>query len=132
MSWWIAVPQFLDNFRVSEPAWNVSAFVQTPAKIGARKIEHAGSVQDLVLGHVAVLVCEVDHHVERNHGDPNLGLVLLEQILGFIGTIKGFTVTVFAGTGVVSPHDEVRAAMILTDECVPNGFPRPAHPHRQR
>ena len=74
----IAAPQFVNHLGIGEPGRNFSAFVQPAAKFGSRDIQHASAILHFVFRNVAVLVFQIDHHVERHHGDADLGLVLLE------------------------------------------------------
>ena len=55
----------------------------------------------------------------------------LGAALRVVGPVER-SVRVRAGTGVVAAHDEMRAAVVLTDDRVPYGLSRPAHPHRER
>ena len=128
----IAAPQLLHDFRIGKPAGNVAAFVQALAQLCPGDVQHARPFRDLVGGEILVLIFEVDHHVEGHHGDADVGLVLLEEFLGFVGAVERLAVGVFARTGVIAAHDEVGATVILANQCVPDGLARPAHAHGQR
>ena len=128
----IAAPQFVHHLGIREPRGNLAAVVQTPAKFGAGNIEDASAVLDLVFRNVAVLVLQVDHHAKRHHGHANISFVLLEQLLCFVRPIEWLAVGIIAWPGVVAADDQVRAAMVFTDQSVPDRFARSAHPHRQR
>ena len=123
--WRIAPPQFLDYFRIREPAGNVAALVQTLAKLSSGNIQDARIFRHFIVGNVFVLIFEVDHHVKGNHRDADVRLVFLEKFLRLIRTIEGFAVSVLARTGVIASDNEVRAAMVLADQAVPDRFAGP-------
>ncbi|GBC80041.1 hypothetical protein HRbin09_01269 [bacterium HR09] len=58
--------------------------------------------------------------------------MFLDQLLGRVGVVKRHSLGVCAGAGVIAPDDEVGAAVVLADNGVPKGFPRPGHTHGQR
>ncbi len=58
--------------------------------------------------------------------------MLLEDLLRLIRPIERLSVSVFARSGVVAAHDEMRATVILADQCVPDGLAWTAHAHGQR
>ena len=128
----IAAPQLLYDFRIGEPGWNVAALVQALAQFRARNIEHLGALWHFVGRHVTVLVLQIHHHLEGNHGNAHFLLVLLEQFLGFIRTVKRLAVGILPRSGMISPDDEMSATVVLADESVPHRFPRSAHAHGQR
>ena len=64
--------------------------------------------------------------------DAELFFVLLHELLGVVRSVERLAVGVLAGAGVVAADDEVRAAVVLADDRVPDRFARAAHPHRQR
>ncbi len=57
--------------------------------------------------------------------------MLLEKLLRVVGSVKGLAIFVLAGTGVVAADNEVRAAVILANQSVPNRLTRPAQTHGQ-
>jgi hypothetical protein len=59
-------------------------------------------------------------------------MVTLEDFLRFVGAVERLAVGVFARSGVVAANDEVRAAIVLADQRVPDRFTRAAHAHGQR
>ena len=115
-AWRKAAAQFVHDFRIGEPARNVAAFVQTLAQFGAGNVQDLVARLDFIVGHVAVFIFEVHHHVERNHGDADVGFVLLEDFLRLVRAVEGLAVGVLARTGMIAAHDEVGAAMVLADQ----------------
>ena len=111
---------------------NVAAFVRRWRSSVPEMFSTPIAFLDFVVRNVFVLFLEVDHHVERNHGDADVGLVFLENLLRLVRTVERLTVGVFARTGMIATHDEVRAAMVLADDRVPNSLARSAHAHRER
>jgi len=87
---------------------------------------------DFVIGDVAILILEVDHHVERHHGHADIGFVLFENFLRFVRTIERLAVRILAGAGVIAADDEVGAAVVFPDERVPDGLAWSAHAHGER
>ena len=81
---------------------------------------------------VLVLVRHEDHLLEVDHLHAELFLVLLQQLLGIVRAVERLAARVLAGAGVVAADDQVRAAVVLADDRVPDRLARPAHPHRQR
>ena len=59
-------------------------------------------------------------------------LVLLEEFLRLVRAVERLAVGILARAGVVAADNEVRAAVILADQRVPDGLARSAHAHRQR
>ncbi len=55
-----------------------------------------------------------------------------QKFLGIVWTVKVIAVAVLARPGMVPTDDEMRAAVILADDRVPERFAGPAHAHRQR
>ena len=58
--------------------------------------------------------------------------MLLQELLGIVRAVERLAALVLAGAGVVAADDEVRAAVVLADDRVPDGFARAAHSHRER
>ena len=95
------------------------------------------SMRLLVFGHfvdgvVLVFVGDVDHLLEVDHLHAELFFVLLEELLGIVRAVERLAALVLAGAGVVAADDEVRAAVVLADDGVPDRFARAAHSHRER
>ena len=63
---------------------------------------------------------------------PMSASCFLKNLLRLVGAIERLAVGIFAGTGVIAAHDEVRAAMVLADDRMPNGLARSAHAHGER
>ena len=57
---------------------------------------------------------------------------MLQQLLGVVRAVERLAVAVVARAGVVAADDEVRAAVVLADDGVPDGLARAAHAHRER
>ena len=57
--------------------------------------------------------------------------MLAEQFLGLVRAVERLAVAVIARAGVIAADDEVRAAVVLADDGVPQRFARPAHAHGQ-
>ncbi len=125
----IAAAQLLHDFGIREPGRDIAALVQTLPQFGAGNVEHARALRDLVVRNVFVLILEVDHHVERDHGHADVGFVLLEELLGVVRTVEGLAVGVVARSGMVAADDEMRAAVVLADDAVPDRLARSAHAH---
>ena len=53
-------------------------------------------------------------------------------MLCVVGPVEVLPRAVFAGAGVVAPDDEVRRAVVLADDGVPDCFSRAAHAHGER
>ena len=64
--------------------------------------------------------------------DAELVLVLLDGLLGIVRSVEVDTLGVFARTGVITTHNEVRSTVVLTDDGVPDGFARSTHTHSER
>ena len=58
-------------------------------------------------------------------------LVLGHQFLGIVGTVERLALGVVAGAGMIAADDEVRAAVVLADDGVPDGLARTGHAHGQ-
>ncbi len=127
----VAAPQLGGHIGVGEPRGDLPALVEPRAQVGARDVEHPGPEGHLVLGLVLVEVGHVHHHLERHHGDAELGGVGGQQLLGVVGTVERLAVGVVARPGVVAAHDQVGAAVVLADDGVPHRLAGPSHAHGQ-
>ena len=58
--------------------------------------------------------------------------MLLQEILRVVRAVERFARAVLARTRVVAADDEVRAAVVLANDCVPERLARSAHAHRER
>src|SRR6266404_3873289 len=103
----------------------------TLAMVGARDVQDARPFGYLVSGEIFVLIFEVDHHVERHHGDADFRFVLLEDFLGLVGTVERLAIGVLARTGVVAAHDKVATTVVLANQSVPDGLAGSTHAHGQ-
>ena len=56
-------------------------------------------------------------------------LVLPHDLLRVVWAVERLAVRVVPGARVVAPDDEVRAAVVLANDRVPDGLARSAHPH---
>ncbi len=122
----------MNHFRIGEPSRNVAAFVEPLAKFGPGDVQNAVALFHFIIGHVAIFVLEVHHHAEGHHGDADFRFVLLEEFLRLVRAVKRLAVGVLARTGMVAAHDQVRAAMILADQRVPDRLARSTHTHGKR
>src|SRR5437868_15189085 len=116
----------MPNFGISEPRRDFTPFIEPLAELRSGNIQDAGAIADFVVRDIFVLVLEVDHHVEEHHGHADIRFVLLEYFLGLVRSIKRFAIRIVAGTSVISAHDEVSGAVILTNNSVPDGLSRSA------
>ena len=123
--------QLLGHLGEGEPLRDLPAVGQAGPQFGAgdRRVLALG---DLVLGDVAVLVGQVDHHLEGDHAHAQLGLVTGHQLLGVVGPVERLAAGVAARAGVVSSDDQVGAAVVLADDGVPHRLTGAAEAHRQR
>ncbi len=121
----------LDDLREREPLGDVEALVEAAAELGAGDVEHLLAGLGLVGRDVLGAVLDVDHLLERHHGDVELRGVLVHELLGVVGAVERLAVRVVAGTGVVAADDEVRAAVVLADDGVPHGLAGAGHAHGQ-
>ncbi len=127
----ITASQFLHHFRIGKPTGNIAAFIQPLAQFGAGNIQHARALGHFVIRIIFIFIFQIDHHVERHHGHADVRLVLLENLLSLIGAVERLSVGIFARAGMIAAHNEVRAAVVLANQCVPDRLARPSHAHRQ-
>ena len=67
--------------------------------------------------------------LEGDDFDAEFLPVFLHCVLRVVWAIEIFSGAVFAGSGVVAAHDEVRSAVVFTDDGVPDCFSRATHAH---
>jgi hypothetical protein len=125
----VRLSQDLDDGLVTEPIGDGSARSKTLSKFGTRDIGRRGSLGDLVHRLVLVGTGEVGHHLEGDHFDVKLILVLGDELLRIIRSVKVLSLRVFPRTGVISTDDKVSRAKVLSNDGVPYGLPRSSHPH---
>ncbi len=127
--WGVGFPEHAHDFGVGEPFGDVLAGAQSRAELRPADVEgpHAGG--DLVVGLVLVAVGEIDHLLERHDFYPQFLSVLLNGVLCVVRAIEVFAGTVFARSGMVAAHYEVRSAVVLADDGVPDCFSWSAHAH---
>ena len=70
--------------------------------------------------------------LEVDHLHAELFFVLLHELLSVVRAVERLAGLVLAGAGVIAANDEMRAAVILANDRVPDGFAWAAHPHGQR
>ena len=128
----VRAAQLGDHGRKRKPLRYVETVAQAPPQLRARDVERARVLVDLVLGQVLRLVLDVHHVLERHHRDVELGLELLHEPLRVVRTIERLAVASRPGASVIAANDEVRAAIVLADDRVPDGLARSAHSHRER
>jgi hypothetical protein len=80
-------------------------------------------------GIVLRLLLHVDHLLEVDHLDADLGRVGLEQLLRVVGAVEVLSLAVLPRPRVVAAHDHVGAAVVAADDAVPDGLARARHPH---
>ena len=128
----IAAAQLRDHLRVGEPLGDVLAGAQAAAELGARDAQHRVLVGGLVRRHVLLLFLDEHHHLEGHHLDAEFVAELRDQLLRIVGTVEVLALAILARAGVVAADDEVRTAVILADDGVPERLARAAHAHGQR
>lgn len=109
----------------------MSSLAQAAAQLGAGDVENGLAGLDLVAGLVLGLFLHIDHLLEVDHLDPDLGLVLAEQLLRVIGAVEVLAGAVLARPGMVAPDDHVGAAVVAPDDPVPHRLARATHAHRE-
>jgi hypothetical protein len=77
-------------------------------------------------------VLDVDHLAERDHGHPELGLVLADEFLGVVWPVERPTLGVGAWPGVIASHDEVGDPVVAPDDGVQRGLAGSPHAHGER
>ena len=55
--------------------------------------------------------------------------MLPEELLGIVRAIEGLTVGVVARSSMITADDEMRAAVVLADDAVPDRLARSTHAH---
>lgn len=127
----VGLAQDLDDLGVGEPLGDVGAGAQTATELGTGDVEGLDASGDLVNGAVLIGVGQVGDHLELDDLDAELVLVLLDGVLGIVGTVEVLTLGVGARTGVVTTDNEVGGTMVLTDDGVPDGLTGTTHTHGQ-
>ena len=125
----LRLPELLHHGREGEPVGDLQPLLQPPAQLGAGDVEDGHPLLDLVARLVLRLLLDVDHLLEVDHLDPDLVLVLAEELLRLVGPVERIALRVLPRTGVVAPDDHVGAAVIAPDDPVPHRLARPAHAH---
>lgn len=125
----VRLPEDLDDLGVREPLGDFPSTAESGAELGAGDVEGADALGDLVDGGVLVAVGEVGHHLEGDDLDAELVAVLFDGVLGVVGAVEVDPLGVLAGAGVVTADDEVRGAVVLADDGVPDGLAGAAHAH---
>ncbi len=110
----------------------VPALRESPPQVGPREVEGARAGGHLVFGNEGVQILDVHDGFERDHADPDLAGVRGDERLRGVRVVEWAPGCVVAGSGVVAADDEVRAAVVLPDDRVPERFARPRHAHRER
>ena len=128
----VAAPQLALHFREREPRRQLFSGGQAPSQVGRRDAERAGARRDLVLYDVRLLILHVHHLPGRHHADAKLLLMSAQEILRGIGLVERPACDIGLWTRVIGTDDEMRAAVVLPDDRVPEGFPRSGHPRGQR
>ena len=128
----MAAAEFFHDAGVGEPVGDLGAEGEAIAELGAADVHRLLVFRHFVDGVVLVFVGDVDHLLEVDHLHAELFFVLLDELLGIVRAVERLAALVLAGAGVVAADDEVRAAVVLADDGVPDGFARAAHSHRER
>lgn len=128
----VRLAEDLNDLGVREPLRNLAAGPEPGAQLGTGDIEGADALGDGVDGRVLVAIGQVGHHLEGNDLDAEFVTVLLDRVLGVIGSVEVDTLAVLARTGVVTTDDEVGRTVVLADDGVPDGLTRTTHTHSQR
>jgi hypothetical protein len=121
--------QDLDDGLVTEPIGDGSTGSETFSEFGTRDVGGRGTLGNLVDRLVLVGTGKVGHHLERNHLDVKLVLVLGDEFLSVIRSVKVLSLRVLSGSGVVSTDDKVSRTKVFSDDGVPDGFPGSSHSH---
>ncbi len=127
--WGVGFSEHAHDFGVGEPFGDVLAGAQSRAELRPADVEGSHAGGDLVVGLVLVAVGEIDHLLERYDFYPQFLSVLLNGVLCIVRAIEVFASTVFARSGMVTAHYEVRSAVVLADDGVPDCFSWSAHAH---
>ena len=127
----VGLAQDLDHLRVGEPLGDVSAGAQTATQLGAGDVQGLDALGNLVDGTVLVGVGQIGDHLELDDLNAELILVLLNGVLGIVGTVEVDALGVLTGTGMVTADNEVCGTVVLTDDGVPDGLTRTTHAHGQ-
>ena len=128
----VAAAELLHHFGVREPGRNLGAAHQPVAELRAADVERLLVLRHFVDRVVFLFIRHEDHLLEVDHLHAQLFFVLLQQLLGIVRSVERLAARVLAGAGVIAADDQVRAAVVLADDRVPDRLARPAHPHRQR
>jgi hypothetical protein len=67
--------------------------------------------------------------LEGHHFDADLHFMFAEQLLRFVRSIEWFAIGIVAWPRVIPADDEMRAAVIFSNDRVPDRFPWSTHPH---
>ena len=113
----LGAAQLLDHRREAEPVGDVQPLLQAAAQLGAGDVEDGLALGDLVARLVLRLLLDVDHLLEVDHLDADLGLVLAEQLLRRVGVVEVLAVAVLARAGMVAADDHVGAAVVAADDA---------------
>ena len=128
----VGLAELGNDIGEGEPLGDIPSVGESIPQLGPGDRNRLLSFGDLVDWEVGVVLGEIHHHPERDHLDPDLLLVGLEQLLGVVGPVVGVAVGIRAGTGMVAADDEMRHAVVLADDGVPHRLAGAAHAHGQR
>ena len=133
MARWIGFRENIRNLRSGKPCRQGLAMVQillTHLRTGDRG--RPGAFLDAVNLFVALFIGQVDECTKGDRLDADLIGIFSDKFLGVIGAIKGFALGIVAGARMVTPDNQMIAAIVAPDNRVPECFARSPHAHGQR
>ena len=107
----------------------MGASAKAPSEFGSADIEGLGASRDFIAGSIFVCFWEVRELLELDDLDAQFASVLLDGVLGVIGTVKVDALGVLARASVVTSDDEVSGTVVLTDDGVPDSLTGATHSH---
>lgn len=129
LAWGVALAEDLDDLGEGEPCGDLDALEETATELRAGDTEAAHALGDLVDLAVIPELLDVDDHLVLEHGDLELLLDAFHELLRGVGIVEVLLVAVLPGSGVVTSHNEVGAAIVLADNGVPHGLSWSGHTH---
>lgn len=115
----ICLSKYSDDFRIGEPFGDGESETETTPQFSTADIEGGSGGEELILGQVLVSFRAVGDHLERNHYNTKLLLMLSNQRLRVIRAVEVLVVAIFARTRVVSTNNKVGTSVILANNRMP-------------